>query len=124
MKWKKELEALVKDTEAFVKSVARTSPATLPIVGQPPESVAETHVRGTQTEAEASAQDTSLVPQPKPSCDNFRCVAPPVTGSERGDIERHIEQYRARQRNRLQENDLNYEREIAGIRARLKAPPK
>jgi hypothetical protein len=59
-----------------------------------------------------------------PSCDDLRFAIAPASGSERGDIQKHIEEYQALQRKRILERNAHCEREMARIRTSLKAPPK
>jgi hypothetical protein len=117
MKWKKELEALVEESRAFVKSVQADLPAKPPIVGPLPEPVADAVETGQPTEFDARPEEP---PAHQPSFDNHRTAPPLTTGSERGDIERRIEMYRALQRKRLQDQDAFYEREMARIRDGLR----
>jgi hypothetical protein len=56
--------------------------------------------------------------------DDVRLPARFVTGSEREDIERHVEGYRVRQRNRLREHDAFYEGQMDRIRAIMNTPTK
>jgi hypothetical protein len=124
MKWKKELEALVEETRAFVKSVKGDIPETATPVAPPPEEAAGSPV---DPPRHVVADSPRNPPPPQPSMllqDERRLPPPLVTGSERGDMERHIEGYRALLRKRIRDKDAFQEHEMNRIRAMLKTPPK
>jgi hypothetical protein len=120
MKWKKELEALVEESQAFVKRVKADLPAMPPPAGSVPEPIAT----APHTEPEIPPQELSARKPSMPSSDDLRVALPTHTGSERGDLLQRVEDYRTLQRTRLQDKDVFYEREMAKIRDGLKDPTK
>jgi hypothetical protein len=120
VKWKKELEALVEESQAFIKRVKADLPAMPPPAGP----VLEPIPTARHTEPESYPEELSAREPSMPSRDELRVALPTQTGSERGDLLQRVEEYRALQRRRLQDKNVIYEREMVKIRDGLKLPTK
>jgi hypothetical protein len=130
MGWKKDLDALVEETLAFVK-ITKAEPFLIPDGGHGATKVPE----GPSAESAASTAKSSMQdPQPsfstlpKPlatnGTDDDRPISTlPAGVTEREAILQRVEKYRARQHCLADERQAFYEQQVASIRSMLKRTP-